>query len=261
VRRRGHHEQRDEGTHRATVAWAIALIASGCRIDVDGIDGAFYDHDGRKVHCAVNLDNKAGNIAGIDDALDRALQRREVVELYAHRPGVTVEIATIEAALAGARDRGLAFVTYADFAAGAELPAGLALSFDDTSIPQWYELRPLFQQYDARVTFFISRYAGVSDEWRAMVAELAADGHDIAAHSVQHLRAPSYVEDHGLAAYVRDEVLPSIQVLRDDGHVVTSFAYPFGARTAELDDALLDHVPILRSVSFSLQGAIDPCPH
>ncbi|MEJ7599620.1 MAG: hypothetical protein WKG01_17060 [Kofleriaceae bacterium] len=58
-----------------------------------------------------------------------------------------------------------------------------------------------------------------------------------------------------------DEALPSIQVLRDDGYTVTSFAYPYGARTSELDDALLKHVPLLRSVSFSLEGAIDPCPH
>jgi peptidoglycan/xylan/chitin deacetylase (PgdA/CDA1 family) len=223
--------------------------------------GVFYDGDGRKVHCAVNLDDKAGNMGSIDGALDRAAERLEVIELYAHRPGTTIDVADIEYVLAGAVERGLSFVTYADMARGVEHRPGLALSFDDASIPQWYDLRPLFDQYGARVTFFISRYAGMYPEWHEWIHDLERDGHEIAAHSVAHLRAPTYVEEHGLDAYIKEEALPSIQALRDAGHVVTSFAYPYGARTGELDDAILKHVDVLRSVSFSLQGAPDPCPH
>lgn len=118
---------------------------------------------------------------------------------------------------------------------------------------------PEFQQYSARVTFFISRYYRLSDEQRALVRQLAADGHDIAAHSVDHLRAPLFVEEHGLAAYLEREALPSINVLRNEGFEVTSYAYPFGARTSELDDALLEHVPILRSVAWTA-SVPDPCP-
>lgn len=224
------------------------------------MDSVFYDGDGRKVHCAVNLDGKAGNLDSIDAALDRARDRAEVLELYAHKPGETVAVADLEHVIAGAAARGLAFVTYADLAARTEVRPGLALSFDDSSIGPWYELRPLFQQYGARVTFFLTRYATQPPDLKAMVRTLAADGHDIAAHSVAHRRAPTYVEEHGLRAYLEEEALPSIQVLRDDGYDVTSFAYPYGARTGELDDALLAHVAILRSVAFSLEGAIDPCP-
>jgi len=239
------------------------VIACGaCRADVDALDGVFYDGDGRKVHCAVNLDDKAGNgLATLDDALDRAAGRGEVVELYAHSPGVSVPMEKLAHVLAGAAARGLAFYTYADFAAGRALAPGIALSFDDANVPSWFEARPLLQQYGARVTFFVSRYYAIYDERRAQLRTLADDGHEIGAHSVMHERAPSYVEEHGLGAYVDDEALPSIQVLRDAGYPVTSFAYPFGARTAELDDALLEHVSILRSVAFSLEGAIDPCPH
>jgi peptidoglycan/xylan/chitin deacetylase (PgdA/CDA1 family) len=222
----------------------------------------FYDGDGRTVHCAVNLDTSAGNpLASIDTALDRAAARAEVVELYAHRPALTVPLATLEHVLAGAADRKLAFVTYADFAAGAGTGPGLALSFDDSDVASWIAARPLFQQYHARVTFFVSHYAALSDDSRGLIRALADDGHDIAAHSVLHLRAPSYVEDHGLRAYLDDEVLPSIEVLRDDGYAVTSYAYPFGARTEELDRAIGKYVPILRSVSFAISGAFDPCPN
>lgn len=214
------------------------------------------------MHCAVNLDDKAGNdLATLDGALDRAAERGEVVELYAHSPGVSVPMAKLAHVLAGAAARGLAFYTYADLAAGREVQAGLALSFDDANVPSWFEARPLFQQYGARVTFFVSRYYSIYDDRRAQLRMLAADGHEIGAHSVHHERAPSYVEEHGLGAYVADEALPSIQVLRDEGYAVTSFAYPFGARTGELDEALLEHVDVLRSVAFSLEGAVDPCPH
>lgn len=236
-------------------------MVAGCRSDLGDLDGVFYDGDGRIVHCAVNLDSSAGSsLASIDSALERAAERDEVVELYAHRPTLSVPLATIEHVLAGARDRNLGFVTYADFAAGTAAGPGLALSFDDSGVPYWMEARALFQRYHARVTFFVSHYAALSDDERGKVRELASDGHDIAAHSVLHLRAPSYVEAHGLRAYLDDEVLPSIEVLRDDGYAVTSYAYPFGARTEELDHAISKHVPILRSVSFAVGGASDPCP-
>ncbi len=215
------------------------------------------------MHCGANLDDRANNsLASVDTALDRAADRAQVVELYAHNPGVTVPIATLEHVLAGARDRGLPFVTYAEFAAGHPGGAGIALSFDDHFVEAWSELRPLLAEYGARATFFVSRYHRLSEDLHRQLQELAGDGHDVAAHSVLHLRGPDYVEDHGLAAYLKDEVLPSIQILRDEGFTVTSFAYPFGARTSELDDAILEHVPVVRSVAFSYYGSVQsPCPH
>ncbi len=239
-----------------------AALAAGCQENVGNIDGVFYDGDGRSVHCAVNLDDDAHNtLASIDSALDRAVSRGEVAELYAHSPGGTVPISVVEHVLAGARDRGLPFVTYADFAAGVGTGPGLALSFDDTSVDAWHAMRPQFQAASARVTFFVSRYPAMRAEQRAQLAELAADGHAIEAHSVLHLRAPEYVEDHGLAAYITEEVVPSIELLRSDGFPVTSFAYPFGARTHEIDRAVLQHVAIVRSISFTLTGpVVDHCP-
>lgn len=221
----------------------------------------FYDGDGRTVHCAIDLDSSANTSNdAIDGGLDRARNRGQVVELYAHHPGQTVPIARIEHVLAAATDRGLAFVTYDDFARSSEATAGLALSFDDTSIDAWYSLRPLFQRYGARVTFFVSRYASAGPEQHDELHQLADDGHVIEAHSVLHLRAPEYVEQHGLNAYVRDEVDPSIAILRDEGFDVRAFAYPFGARTEQLDRAIAKRVPVLRSVAFSYGMIGDPCP-
>lgn len=239
----------------------VLALAAACRIDAGDLDGIFYDGDHRLVHCAVNFDSSAGNsLDSIDHALDRAAERGEVVELYAHRPGQTVPLATIEHVLAGAAARGLAFFTYADFAAGGPPGPGLALSFDDAGVAEWTSARPLLLAHGARVTFFVTRYQRFTDQGRAQLRVLASDGHEIAAHGVAHLRAPDYVEDNGLAAYLADEALPSIAVLRADGYDVSSFAYPFGARTEELDRALAAHVPVLRSVAFAIEGPFSPCP-
>ena len=239
----------------------VATLGAGCVRDLDDLDSIYYDGDGRRVHCAVDLDRKSSlTHTNLDAALDRAAARGQVVEIYAHNPEKTVEVADIEYVVKGAVDRGLAFVTYADFASGGVVGPGLALSFDDASVVGWYGLRSLFDRYGARVTFFISRYATIPDAEREMLKQLAADGHAIEAHTVNHLNGPSYVEAHGMARYLLDEVLPSIELLRADGYEVTAFAYPFGARTDETDKALLDHIPVLRSVTFPRTGAASPCP-
>jgi peptidoglycan/xylan/chitin deacetylase (PgdA/CDA1 family) len=163
--------------------------------------------------------------------------------------------------LAGARDRGLAFITYDDFARGDVASPGLALSFDDTSVQAWVDLIPLFARYGARVTFFVSRYVALDDADHALLHQLADAGHAIEAHTVLHLHAPDYVAHHGLATYLEDEVVPSIDALRTDGFDVAAFAYPFGERTEEIDRAILDYVPVLRSVSYTWSPIESPCPH
>ena len=236
------------------------MVLGACQADLDELD-RIYTRGSRDVHCAVNLDTKANvSFDSIDAGLDRARDRGEIIELYAHNPGGTVKLEVLEHVLAGTAARGLPFVTYADFARGDAPAPGLALSFDDTSVRAWHAALPLFARYGARVTFFISRYAALYDEEKALVADLAAAGHEIAAHSVNHLDGPQYVEQHGLSSYLETEVWPSVAVLEADGYEVTSFAYPFGARTSEIDDAIQRRVPIVRSVEFTYAGVVSPCP-
>jgi peptidoglycan/xylan/chitin deacetylase (PgdA/CDA1 family) len=83
--------------------------------------------------------------------------------------------------------------------------------------------------------------------------ELAAEGHDIQAHGVDHLSAPEYVATHGLEAYLRDEALPSVDALIADGFPASVFAYPRGERNDEIDRALLEHVDLVRTTA-------GPCP-
>jgi len=184
------------------------------------------------------------------------------VFLYGHTPGKGLPLERLAAVVEHAEAIGLPTVTFAELAAGAPRTAALALSFDDAAIDAWYDVRGLLADHGARVTLFVSRYQNFDDDGRGKLRELADLGHDVEAHGVDHLRAPVYVEEHGLRAYLDDEILPAIAALRADGYDPVAFAYPFGARTGELDDALLDHFAILRSVSFStaVPIVVDPCP-
>ncbi len=239
----------------------LALLAA-CQHDTADTSGAFYDWDGRAVHCAIDLDTYARNdLASVEAGLDRARERGEVLELYAHDPGRTVEWDALEAVLAAVAERDLPFYTYADFAHGVPPGPGVTLSFDDAYVDHWLTGADLYARYGARLTFFVAYFAKLRPEQVASLHELANLGHAIEAHGVAHLRAPAYVEAHGLAAYLADEVVPSIDRLRDEGFEVTTFAYPFGARTDEIDAALLRHVSLVRSVSFTWTSpATDPCP-
>ena len=115
---------------------------------------------------------------------------------------------------------------------------------------------------DERVTFFVSRFHNLSEVRVEKLHELHADGHAIEGHGQNHLHAPNYAESFGVAAYVEDEVVSSLDSLRASGFSPTTFAYPFGARTGELDRAILEHVELVRSISwlFASTGLIqDPC--
>jgi hypothetical protein len=240
----------------------VLLALAACHYDTDEADGAFYAWNDRKVHCAIDLDTYARNdVASVEAGLDRARDRGEVLELYMHDPGRTVEWDAIEAVLAATQQRGLTFYTYADLARGIATPgAGVLISMDDAWVDHWVEGIPLYAQYGARVTFFVSYFPQSSAADRAGLHALADAGHAIEAHSVKHLRAPLYVEQNGVDAYLTDEALPSIELLEAEGFDVTTYAYPYGARTGELDRALLRHVDLLRSVTFTWSGPADPCP-
>jgi hypothetical protein len=230
--------------------------------DLDTIDAAFYDWDDRVVHCCVEGDAKTGvTLDQILPGLDRARDRGEVFELLVHNPGVSMSWEDFETLLAAIEDRGLAWITYEDMAHGVTPVGGISIQYDGNYVENWLVGRELLQRHHARVTIFVTRYAKMSDEQRAGLRLLHDDGHDIEAHAVDHLRAPVYVEEHGLAAYLANDVQPSIDVLRADGYEVVSFAYPYGDRTDEIDEAIARRVPLLRSLSISRSFVTSPCPY
>jgi peptidoglycan/xylan/chitin deacetylase (PgdA/CDA1 family) len=234
----------------------IVAIAAAFGACTDESSLLQYGWDDKQVLCSTNIDDLTRDPAWdlIESALDVARDRRSVAILHTHVPDVTVSMTALDRVFSLAEQRQLDFVTFADLKSGAPSRAGLALSFDDAAIDAWYGIRDVLDARSVRVTFFVTRYYNWTPEQRSELMELAARGHDVQAHSVDHLDAPVYVSEHGLAAYLTDEALPSIDQLEADGFPVSAYAFPFGASTDELDDALLEHVAFVRV-------GLGSCPH
>ena len=117
-------------------------------------------------------------------------------------------------------------------------PGKLVLTFDDQgSIPGWINVLPTFRKYNAHATFFVN--GAITDDVKAKMATLAADGHSLGFHGYGHQQVPAYVNEHGADAYIADEIKPQQDAVKGAPFAVNSFAYPSSSRTAETDALLL----------------------
>lgn len=239
------------GTAGLVAAWVGSVLGAGCDTSLAELDAIYSRPGDGPITCGISVDNKntVSNDA-IAVGLDKAQAEELVVHLYSHKPAGTVDESTIEQVIASAADRDLPFVTYRELLepTGAH---GLALSFDDHDIVGWHGLLPLFERYRARVTFFISAFEGLSAGDRALLHELAAAGHDIEYHSTWHEDAEDYAAAAGVEQYVLDDIRPGLAAMRADGFDPQVFAYPFGARTAATDAAVLAELPLVRGSYFN----------
>ncbi len=234
--------------------WRVILVAmalAGCDVTLSEIDNIYSHGADQRVLCGVSIDNKNTVSAdAIAVGLDRATVDETVLHLYSHKPNGTIDESTIEQVIAGAADRNMTFVTYADLADGTATQ-GLALSFDDHDLVGWNGLLPLFELYGARVTFFVSAFTFLDDDERLLLRNLASAGHAIEYHSTAHQDAETYSAENGLEAYITEDILPGLTAMRAAGYNPRVFAYPFGARTAATDEAVLEHFPLIRGSHFN----------
>jgi peptidoglycan-N-acetylglucosamine deacetylase len=112
-------------------------------------------------------------------------------------------------------------------------------------------MRPTFDRYGAKVTFFVSAYHTLNDEERGQLRALADDGHDIQYHSTNHENAADVAASEGVGVWIERDIVPDLAAMRADGYPVTVFAYPFGSRSAATDAAVLEHVTMVRGSNFS----------
>jgi peptidoglycan/xylan/chitin deacetylase (PgdA/CDA1 family) len=245
----------------------VAVLAGVLGCDTERIaatDEVYFAWDDRRVLCGVGIaDNLDNDLDSLAEGMERALARGEVLILYAHAPDHDVSVAKLEAVLALASQVGVPFLTFAELHGPVPAErAGVALTFDDAYVDAWYGMRDLLAMHGARVTFFVTRFHRLSETRVDALRELRAAGHAIESHGHNHLHGPDYVEEHGVRAYIDDEVLPALEAMRQAGFAPTTFAYPFGARTSEIDRAVLEHVALVRSLSWTFGNPLiaDPCP-
>lgn len=243
---------------------AVAALLVACDHGrIADTDEVYFRWDDRRVLCGAGIDDVRGNdVDNITEGIARAAARGEVLVLYGHEPGRGHSLAKLEAIMSAATELGVPLVSFEDLMAPGGGGPGLALGFDDAAVDAWYETRGLLARYRARVTYFVTRFDRLSDARVDRLRALRADGHAIEAHGLRHRDGPEYRAHHGLQAYMNDEVIPSLDVMRAAGFSPRAFAYPFGARTGDLDRAILEHVRLVRSVTFleGIPGLADPCP-
>ena len=131
----------------------------------------------------------------------------------------------------------------------------LVLSFDDgSSVSSWQEYRHIFDQYNAKATFYVSAYSrsikGTGLE--NFLLEMQAAGHRIGYHGTKHVNAAVFIPEFGMQEYVNVEILPDLVHMREDGFILEHFAYPGGAFTRESDIVLSQYFETLRYTAGSM---------
>lgn len=128
----------------------------------------------------------------------------------------------------------------------AQRSGALCLSFDDWFVDEWWSARGLLRSFGAKATFYVSRLHTLSPSQLDKIADLAADGHEIGCHTVNHYRLPEYLLEQSKEHYLREEVDAEIQELSRLNIHPTSFAYPYHEYVTALHDLLLQRFRILR---------------
>ncbi|MCE7067704.1 polysaccharide deacetylase family protein [Dyadobacter sp. CY326] len=129
--------------------------------------------------------------------------------------------------------------------------AGLAISFDDHFIDEWFALRPMFNQYGAKVTFFITCPDSLSADEVAKLRQLQSDGHEIGFHGTIHGKSTELIIA-GPDEYKKIELTPGMSNMAKAGFKPTSYAHPGGNHNEQVDSVLrANGFKILRDVSIS----------
>lgn len=129
---------------------------------------------------------------------------------------------------------------------------GIAISFDDHFIKEWYELRPLFQKYNAKATFFITCPDSLNAEEVAMLKQLEREGHEIGFHGTVHAKSTELMAAGGPKGYIEAELEPGLRHMTAAGFKPTSYAHPGGNHNDRVDSVLLARgFTILRDVAIS----------
>lgn len=164
----------------------------------------------------------------------------------------------------------LLLLTVLSFAQSVSWPEGkqmaLSLSFDDGRPSQVDNGTPLFDQYGAKVTFYVvpSAMQPRLDKWKATVAA----GHEIGNHSIEHPCSGNFVwarekaiEEYSLEKMRLELIAANMQIKDMLGVEATSFAYPCGQTFVGRGEATRSYVPVVADLFVSGRGWMDEAPN
>lgn len=125
--------------------------------------------------------------------------------------------------------------------------SGICISFDDRTVDEWFELRELYNRYNARLTFFVTRFDSLTPAQVEKLRILQSDGHEIGFHGALHVISEHYIQEHSMEEYLRNEIMNGIDMMNQKGFYPTSFSYPYSAKYTGTDEELLKYFYIVRS--------------
>ena len=134
---------------------------------------------------------------------------------------------------------------------------GIAISFDDRFVKEWYQLRPYFEKYNAKCTFYITQPDSLSHDEVDLLHQLEKDGNEIGCHGAMHVRSMYYIWDFSLEEYMNNEIFPALRTMKKYGFSPKTFAHPGGSQMWYSDRELLKHFTLLRDVSMKTRTLWD----
>ena len=122
---------------------------------------------------------------------------------------------------------------------------GIVLAFDDYNASNWEEYFDLFDEYNVKVSFFVNAY-----EPTEFCFDALERGHEIAYHTAGHVDVRGLSEDK-----MYEQVIQPIETFSNQGIELTTFAYPYGLYSGELNERLLQYYNVLRGAfGYQLAG-------
>lgn len=126
---------------------------------------------------------------------------------------------------------------------------GLALTFDDNYIDNWYRNLDLFDSLGVKATFYISNYNKLNAAQKIKLQEIKNHGHEIAFHSTNHVNFLKCVDSTSVDKLMKREIDHGLKLLNNDGFYPTTFAYPYGQHNDFLDQLLLKRFKSVRALN------------
>lgn len=130
------------------------------------------------------------------------------------------------------------------------LQSGVVISFDDDYVDEWYEVNTILKTYDWKATFFVTRCNQLSTAKIQKLKDLKSYGHEIGAHGLNHINAPTFISANGTSEYLNQEIYPMLSLMNNNDLSTTSFAYPYGSRNSTTDNLLLNEFQIIRGTTY-----------
>jgi peptidoglycan/xylan/chitin deacetylase (PgdA/CDA1 family) len=126
---------------------------------------------------------------------------------------------------------------------------GLALTFDDNYIDNWYPNLNLFDSLGVKATFYISNYNKLKAAQKIKLQAIKDHGHEIAFHSTNHINFLKGVDSMSIEKLIKVEVDRGLRLLNNDGLFPTTFAYPYGKHNDLLDQLLEKRFKSVRALN------------